>query len=124
MAVTALSMLTFCLATAPLAADDAVQLSMDSPFLDLSATEQGDDVRWLSIFVTVTNHTDSELRIPPNAWLLRDTRGTHTPAPITSSFIAEYDIVNGDEPASLQTFQPREVIVEPNKQERGQNRKN
>ena len=115
---TLLSMLACGLVPAPLVADDAVRLSMDTPYLELSATESGDEVRWLSVFVTVSNQTDKEIRIPPNAWQLRDARGTHGPAPFTEAFTTQYDLVDDDERVALEAFQLREVTVKPGKQER------
>lgn len=95
----------------------SIELSIDSPYLGMSATDDGDEVRWLSVFITVRNQTDKELQLPPAAWQLRDSRGTHSPAPITDDF-APTEIVDGDKLVPLATFQLREVTVPAKQQKR------
>jgi len=96
----------------------SVTLTTDSPHLALSATNDGDDeVRWLSVFVTIENQTDSELRIPPTAWQLRDSRETHTPVRILDALTTS-EVADGDKQVPLATLQPLEVTVAPKTQRR------
>jgi HEAT repeat protein len=95
----------------------AVTLTIDSPYLDMTYNDEGDEVRWLSVFVTIDNQTDAALRIPPNAWQLRDSRQTLTPAPITQAFTSR-EVVSGNELVSLATFRPSAVDVAPKTQQR------
>ncbi len=99
------------------AADDPVQLAIDSPYLHTTPNDRGDEVRWLSVFVTVTNHSNTELKIPPSAWQLRDSKATHQPAPITEAF--EWpEIIDGDNQTTLASITPRELSIPVGKHER------
>ena len=95
----------------------AVKLTIDSPFLRLTGNDKGDEVRWLSVFVTINNQTDEALQIPPSAWQLRDARGVQTPAPITDAF-SWIDVVDGDDEVSLATFRPHSISVAAKKTQR------
>lgn len=102
------------LAPAILTAADSntVQLSMDSPYLGQSANDDGDEILWLSVFVTVENRSDTPLQIPATGWQLRDSRNAHAPATVTDTF-DWLDVVDRDETVSLTEFQPRELTVAP-----------
>ena len=100
-------------------ADDAsVRVEMDSPFLDTSQLPNGDEVYWLSVFVSVENKATAPLTIPPDAWQLHDAKGKHNPATVNEDFDWSVDIVDRDQLSSLSTVQPRQVTIAPSATER------